>query len=140
MEGTRRITCKNDWTTPWIWGIFPYHHYHTTAWELLVCIDGQADIQFGGSDENISKTVRVEQGGINLIPPGVAHKQRSTFGTNFLLLGSYPTQSPNADTVRGGNGKPPTQQQKKNILECYIPDSEPITGALLSELYKPRCG
>ncbi len=43
-DGRRLIVKGNDW----IWGIFSYHHYHTKAWELLLCACGSASIQLGG--------------------------------------------------------------------------------------------
>ena len=30
---------------PWVFGVYTFHHYHTTAWEALLCISGNADIQ-----------------------------------------------------------------------------------------------
>lgn len=42
------LLTENGWTSPWAWGVFPYHHYHSTAWEALLCVQGEADIQFGG--------------------------------------------------------------------------------------------
>jgi uncharacterized protein YjlB len=36
-DARRLIVKGNDWTEPWVWGIFSYHHYHTKAWELLLC-------------------------------------------------------------------------------------------------------
>jgi uncharacterized protein YjlB len=43
-----RLLVENGWTSPWAWGVFNYHHYHSTAWEALLCVQGEADIQFGG--------------------------------------------------------------------------------------------
>ena len=125
---------QGGWTTPWIWGVFPYHHYHTTAWEVLACVQGYADIQIGGPTESIGRRIRVEVGDVLLIPPGVAHKQLDTFGSDFALLGAYPNETPNADTVRGK----PTSQQRKSILACYVPEKEPISGANLRDLYETR--
>lgn len=65
-EGSRILT-KAGWTSPWVWGIFPYHHYHSTAWESLVCVRGQADVQLGGDG---GPSVSMERGDIALIPPG----------------------------------------------------------------------
>lgn len=42
------LLTENGWTSPWAWGVFSYHHYHSSAWEALLCIEGEADIQFGG--------------------------------------------------------------------------------------------
>ena len=46
-KGAALLT-QNGWTSPWAWGVFSYHHYHSTAWEALLCVQGEAEIQFGG--------------------------------------------------------------------------------------------
>eukprot|EP00449_Zooxanthella_nutricula_P018257 CAMPEP_0198541840 /NCGR_PEP_ID=MMETSP1462-20131121/55285_1 /TAXON_ID=1333877 /ORGANISM="Brandtodinium nutriculum, Strain RCC3387" /LENGTH=114 /DNA_ID=CAMNT_0044272027 /DNA_START=47 /DNA_END=388 /DNA_ORIENTATION=+ len=38
----------NGWTRPWAWGVFPFHHYHSNAWEALLCVAGDAEVQLGG--------------------------------------------------------------------------------------------
>merc|ERR1712232_478484 len=75
---------KNGWTRPWAWGGFPYHHYHSTAWEALMCVAGTAQIQFGGPN---GPTLDANVGDLILIPPGIAHKQVEAT-SNFTLLGS----------------------------------------------------
>ena len=42
------LLVKNGYTSPWAWGVFSYHHYHSNAWEALLCVQGHADIQVGG--------------------------------------------------------------------------------------------
>jgi hypothetical protein len=33
-----QVVSKNDWLEPWAGVVYDYHHYHTTAWECLCCI------------------------------------------------------------------------------------------------------
>jgi len=124
------LTGGNQWTSPWIWGIYPFHHYHSTAWELLLCIDGQADIQLGGPS---GPELSVTKGDWMLIPPGVAHKQLRDNG-HFNLLGSYPMEgcSGPVDTLKGS----PTQEQVVNMQACAAPQKAPIMGLDLREFYK----
>jgi uncharacterized protein YjlB len=115
----------NGWTDPWAWGVFDFHHYHTTAWEALLCVRGEADIQFGGPTGPV---LTPTAGDLVLVPPGVAHRQgRSTDG--FLLLGAYPDHSgcrtPEADTVKG----PATVRQLAAVQECPPPRLCPRWGA-----------
>lgn len=65
----------------------------------------------------------VQVGDLILIPPGVAHKQLEA-SSDFTLLGSYPDETPNADTCRGA----PTAAQAQNIADCPLPASDPIFG------------
>ncbi len=116
---------RNGWTRPWAWGVFEYHHYHTTAWEALLCIRGEADVQFGGPTGPV---LTPTEGDLVLVPPGVAHKQlRSERG--FLLLGAYPDHegcsTPDADTVRSA----PSARQERAILACPAPLRCPRWGA-----------
>jgi uncharacterized protein YjlB len=129
QEGERVITDGGSWTRPWVWGIFPYHHFHSTAWELLLCVKGQADVQLGGES---GPHVSIEQGDLILIPPGFAHKQLRSNG-GVTLLGAYPTAgcSGPVDTLRGA----PNQDEKDNIVSCVPPETEPVLGLSLSKLY-----
>lgn len=112
---------RNGWTQPWAWGIFEFHHYHSTAWEALLCIKGEACIQFGGP---LGPKLQASKGDLILIPPGVAHRQITARG-GFTLLGSYPNETPHADTVKGK----PTPHERANIASCPVPTSDPIFGA-----------
>jgi uncharacterized protein YjlB len=128
QEKGSQLLIKGGWTSPWVWGVFTYHHYHSTAWEILVCVEGWADIQFGGPS---GPTIAVKKGDVALVPPGVAHKQLNDQGGFALLLGAYPVESPHADTIRGL----PSERQRRHIVECFTPESEPITGTTLDSLY-----
>mmetsp|Transcript_8370 Transcript_8370/g.14066 ORF Transcript_8370/g.14066 Transcript_8370/m.14066 type:complete len:212 (+) Transcript_8370:67-702(+) len=119
------LLMRNGWSQPWAWGVFTYHHYHSNAWEALLCVRGEADVQFGGPS---GPFLRAAVGDLVLIPPGVAHKQGASSG-GFLLLGSYPVHAgcptPHADTVC----KAPTLQQAENIKSCPVPLHCPRWGA-----------
>lgn len=132
-EGVKRIIKNGQWTTPWAWGIFEYHHYHSKAWELLLCVRGEALVQLGGST---GPAVSISCGDSVLIPPGVAHKQLKADGS-FTLLGAYPTQDFDGliDTLTGL----PTPEQRDTINACYVPLTEPITGLNVKDLFNtPR--
>lgn len=127
-EGYDVITSGNKWTNPWAWGIFTYHHYHSVAWELLLCVEGEAQVQLGG---NSGPTVKIEKGDQILVPPGFAHKQLDA-SRRFTLLGSYPTDGSNGpvDTLTGS----PTEAERQNILQCPVPSHEPIFGLEIATL------
>uniref|UniRef100_A0A7S2BYP1 Cupin type-2 domain-containing protein n=1 Tax=Florenciella parvula TaxID=236787 RepID=A0A7S2BYP1_9STRA len=122
------LMVSNGWTRPWAWGVFSYHHYHSTAWEALLCVQGSADIQLGGPQ---GPTFDVQPGDCLLIPPGVAHKQLSEQG-GFTLLGAYPDhngcRTPSADTCR----RAPTAKQQASIERCPAPLRCPLFGTDLA--------
>ena len=127
------VMVRNGWTSPWAWGVFPYHHYHSNAWEALLCTRGQAEVQFGGP---LGPQVTVSPGDCVIIPPGVVHKQVSARG-GFTLLGSYPDhdgcQTPHADVVCA----PATAAEDAAIAACSWPCIDPLfgtTGPLLAVL------
>lgn len=101
--------------------IFSYHHYHSKAWELLICIHGEATIQFGGDS---GPTASVATGDLLLIPPGLAHKQLDE-KNGFALLGSYPTVGGFDDAIDTLTGSP-TKEEMERIVNCHVPEHDPI--------------
>ena len=39
---------ENLWDGSWIDGMYDFHHYHSTAHEVLAICGGQAEVRFGG--------------------------------------------------------------------------------------------
>lgn len=127
FEGEQAIAAEGKWTSPWAWGIFPYHHYHSKAWELLLCVEGQANVQVGGDK---GPKVLIAQGDLVLVPPGLAHKQLDAT-KGFTLLGSYPKSGYSGiDTLTGA----PTADERHAIQTCPVPPSDPVFGLDILEL------
>src|SRR5690349_18287131 len=61
----------NTWRGSWRNGIYPYHHYHSTAHEVLGIYCGRAKAQLGG-DKGV--VLEIHSGDVIIIPAGVAHK------------------------------------------------------------------
>ncbi|CAF0937386.1 unnamed protein product, partial [Didymodactylos carnosus] len=74
----------------WRWGIFNYHHYHSTAHEVLGCYSGHAKVRLGGEGEQ-GKTIELNTGDCVFIPAGVSHKNLNdeTENKNFSVVGAY---------------------------------------------------
>src|SRR5579871_4522989 len=65
----------NGWGGGWRNGIYPFHHYHSTAHEVLGIARGEAVVRFGGE---YGETLHVKAGDAVLIPAGVGHKRLSS--------------------------------------------------------------
>lgn len=113
---------RHGWGGSWRWGLYTYHHYHSTAHETLCVYCGRADIQFGGPGGPV---VRVTAGDVVIIPAGLAHKNtRSTH--DFRVVGCYPPhQSPDMQTGQPGE-RPATDRR---IAAVPLPPTDPIYGS-----------
>lgn len=76
----------NGWSNGWVNGIYPFHHYHATAHEVLGLARGWAEVQFGGPK---GPRVTVEAGDAVLIPAGVGHC-RIDGSDDLSVVGAYP--------------------------------------------------
>ena len=111
----------NAWGKSWRNGIYSFHHYHSTAHEVLGIYAGRVKVQFGGPDGQMA-TARI--GDVIIIPAGVSHKSLD-LSQDFLCVGAYPEgQSP--DMQYGKPGERP--QTDRNISSVALPQSDPVFG------------
>lgn len=112
---------QNGWGGTWRNGIFGYHHYHSTAHEVLGVYSGQAEVRLGG-EEGVVLTIT--PGDVIIIPAGVAHKNLGS-SSDFGVVGGYPAGQ-NWDMNYGREGERP--QADQNIAEVPLPEQDPIYG------------
>lgn len=110
------------WGGTWRNGIYSYHHYHSTAHEVLGVARGTARVQLGGEN---GITVHVEAGDVLLLPAGVAHKNLGS-DAEFLVVGAYP-KGQSYDMNYGREGERPAAD--RNIAQTPLPDSDPVYGS-----------
>jgi uncharacterized protein YjlB len=112
---------SNGWNGCWRNGIFGFHHYHSTAHEVLGVYSGSAEVQMGGVS-GVSLTVC--RGDVIIIPAGVAHKNLGA-NSDFRVVGAYPLgQGP--DMCYGKAGERP--RADKNIARVGLPKMDPVHG------------
>jgi uncharacterized protein YjlB len=118
IEATLQI---HGWGGGWRNGIFPYHHYHSTAHEVLVVYGGSARVQFGGEAGIVAS---VAAGDVVIIPAGVGHKKLG--GTaDFGVVGAYP-RGQAWDICYGRAGERPRADE--NIAHVPLPSADPVFG------------
>jgi uncharacterized protein YjlB len=60
---------RNRWGGVWRNSIYPFHHYHSTAHEMLAVVQGWATVQLGGPQ---GITLRAQAGTVLVLPAGRA--------------------------------------------------------------------
>jgi uncharacterized protein YjlB len=112
---------SNSWINAWVDGIFDYHHYHSTAHEVLGVIKGSARIQFGGPS---GVSLQLEPGDVVIIPAGIAHKNIGG-DDDFQCVGAYP-EGQQYDMNYGRTEERPKADE--NIKKLPIPETDPLYG------------
>lgn len=111
----------HDWSGSWRNGVYPFHHYHSTAHEVLVVFDGSATLQLGGDQ---GKKFEVHSGDAIIIPAGVGHKCLQS-SSDFRVIGAYP-DGREWDLLKGAPGERPRADQ--NIASVPWPAMDPLYG------------
>jgi uncharacterized protein YjlB len=112
---------SNGWSDSWRNGIYTYHHYHSTAHEVLGVYRGSAKVQLGG-EHGVAHEVHA--GDVILIPAGVAHKNLDS-SRDFGVVGAYPE----GQKMDMNYGKPSERPRvDENIARVPLPKLDPVFG------------
>jgi len=112
---------RNGWSGGWRDGVYNYHHYHSTAHEVLGCYAGRALIQVGGADGPVLEFAR---GDVLLLPAGAAHKSPES-SKDFSVVGAY-AQGRSYDLRRGRAEE--LADAVRHIAEVPLPERDPVYG------------
>lgn len=120
-ESMEALFSSCGWPPAWRSTIFTYHHYHSTAHEVLGVASGSARVMFGGPS---GREFEVAAGDVVVVPAGVGHRRLSST-PGFLVVGGYPPGQ-SWDLLRGEPRDRP--QADRNIAVVSMPVTDPVTG------------
>jgi len=121
-SAVEQLLTVNRWGKSWRNGIYPYHHYHSTAHEVLAVCRGNARVQLGG-EKGIEQ--KIQAGDVIIIPAGVGHKNLGA-SNDFQIVGAYP-KGQDWDMCYGK--KTERARAEQNIARVPLPEADPIYGA-----------
>lgn len=120
-EAMEALFVENGWPPRWRASVFTYHHYHSTAHEVLGVASGSARLMVGGPE---GEEIDVAAGQVLVIPAGVGHKRLGS-SPDFEVVGGYPPGQ-QWDLMKGEMSERPTADQ--NIAAVPMPKSDPVRG------------
>lgn len=120
-EALEALFARNGWPPQWRSGIYPFHHFHSTAHETLGIAAGQAHLLLGGPN---GREFDVKAGDVIVIPAGVGHRRLKS-SADFLVVGAYPPGQ-HWDLLKGEPGERPKADE--NIARVPLPQTDPVEG------------
>lgn len=127
-----RVFAANRWPPAWRDGVHPFHHFHSTAHEVLGVAQGEAWVLFGGRGGTM---LTVRAGDVVVVPAGVGHCNQAR-SDDLLIVGAYPDNGPGPDLRRG---KLVEHAAAANAVAVVpMPSADPVqgVGGALSRLWE----
>jgi len=117
-----RVFAANGWPPAWRDGVHPFHHFHSTAHEVLGVARGEAAVLFGGPG---GEALTVRAGDVVVVPAGVAHCNQGQ-SSDLLIVGAYPDNAANPDLRRG---RPAEHDAAVHAIAAVPrPEADPVAG------------
>ncbi len=116
-----RLFAAHGWRGAWRNGIYPFHHFHSNAHEVLGIVAGSATVMLGGPQ---GRELRVGAGDVLVLPAGTGHRNLGDDG--LLVVGAYP-EGMDWDLRRGDPAE--HDEVRANLAAVELPGTDPVSGA-----------
>jgi uncharacterized protein YjlB len=113
---------RNRWPAAWRNGVHGFHHFHSTAHEVLGVYSGEVTVCFGG-DGGIEITAR--PGDVVVLPAGTGHQRLAARG-DLGIVGAYPAGQ-HADTCIPLSAN--ARRAAEAVARVPLPACDPVCGA-----------
>jgi uncharacterized protein YjlB len=116
-----KLFAGHGWLGAWRDGIYPFHHFHSIAHEVLGIAAGTAEVMLGG---RLGRRFKLGAGDVVVLPAGTGHCNLGS-SPDLLVVGAYPNGM-DWDLRRGDPAE--HDEVLANIARVPLPDQDPVQG------------